>query len=76
MAPEYEKAAQALLDEGSSIRLAKVDATVESKCAEKYKVQGYPTIKFFKNGNPVEYAGEYFKKKLTFFSENVNVSLC
>ena len=59
LAPEYEKAAKALMDDGSTVRLAKVDATVESKCAEKYKVQGYPTLKFFKNGSPVEYGGKF-----------------
>ena len=59
LAPEYEKAAAALADENSKIRLAKIDATVETKCAEKYGVRGYPTIKFFKNGVAVEYNGKY-----------------
>jgi len=34
-----------------------VDATVESKLAEKYEVQGFPTIKFFKKGKAIEFAG-------------------
>lgn len=71
LAPEYEKAAKALVDEGSTVRLAKVDATVETKSAEKYKVQGYPTIKFFKKGTPVEYSG---KSHVSYC--NVGVILC
>ncbi|KAG8429870.1 hypothetical protein GDO86_008963 [Hymenochirus boettgeri] len=59
LAPEYEKAAGILKGEGSDIRMAKVDATEESDLAQEFGVRGYPTIKFFKNGDkssPKEYS--------------------
>lgn len=48
--------AQALKDEGSNIRVAKVDATVETELAEKFKVKGYPTIKFLRGEQVIDYS--------------------
>ncbi|RHY25784.1 hypothetical protein DYB32_008102 [Aphanomyces invadans] len=48
LAPEYAKAASALLEHDPPFRIAKLDATAHSKTSEKYGVSGYPTLKFFK----------------------------
>ena len=51
--PELEKAAAVLRKE--NLIVAKVDATVEKNLAKKYEVRGYPTVKFFIKGKPIEY---------------------
>lgn len=57
--PEYTKAAKSLYDDGSKIPLMKVDATEDKNTApaQKYGVQGYPTIKWFVGGQASDYDG-------------------
>uniref|UniRef100_A0A348G609 Protein disulfide-isomerase n=1 Tax=Odontomachus monticola TaxID=613454 RepID=A0A348G609_ODOMO len=57
LAPEFVKAAKKLLESDSSIKLAKVDATIETQLAEKHEVKGYPTLKFYRKGLPIDYTG-------------------
>lgn len=49
---QYEKAASVLSTHDPAIVLAKVDANAEENkpLAEKYQVQGFPTIKILRNG--------------------------
>lgn len=37
--------------------MGKVDATVDSALAEEHGIRGYPTLKFFRSGNEIEYSG-------------------
>jgi len=57
LAPKYAAAATKLKEEGSEIKLAKVDATIEKELRDKAGVRGFPTMKFYKNGNAMEYGG-------------------
>ncbi len=57
MAPGYAKLGKRMLDENSNVKIAKLDATIHKEAATKHKVQGFPTLKFFINGSPVDYQG-------------------
>ena len=51
LAPEYEKAATELKKFGSDFGgLAKIDADSNRKTGEKFGIQGFPTLKLFRNG--------------------------
>jgi len=67
--PEYEKAATALKAQGISI--AKVDATQEEELASKSGIQGFPTLKVFKNGVYIQdYKGPRTAEGIISFLEN------
>ncbi|KAF9426394.1 protein disulfide-isomerase precursor [Podila epigama] len=55
LAPEYEIAATEL--KSINIPVAKVDCTVETTLCQEQGIQGYPTLKVFRNGNSSEYPG-------------------
>jgi protein disulfide-isomerase A1 len=55
LAPEWEKAAASLK---GKVPIAKVDCTEEQTLCQNFEVQGYPTLKLFRNGeaSPLEVA--------------------
>ncbi|KAM4697706.1 protein disulfide-isomerase A2 [Rhinophrynus dorsalis] len=60
LAPKYAKAAETLKTQSADIRLAKVDATEQKDLSNEFNVNGYPTLKFFKDGNRtghIDYGG-------------------
>jgi protein disulfide-isomerase A1 len=64
LAPEYAAAAQVLAAQNPPIYIGKVDATIHSGLGSKYAVQGYPTLKWFVNGEPQEYQGGRTKDEI------------
>jgi protein disulfide-isomerase A1 len=67
MAPAYKELGQQFNIEGSKIKIAKLDATVHKNFAEKHGIEGFPTIKLFVNGKPIDYSGERNKDAMTAF---------
>ena len=62
LAPVYTEVADALKEQGSTLRLAKVDATENSKSSGEFGVRGYPTLFFFLNGEKIDYTGQRNKE--------------
>lgn len=55
LAPHYEEAATTLKEKG--IKIAKVDCVDQPDLCQANGVQGYPTLKVFRNGTPTDYTG-------------------
>jgi protein disulfide-isomerase A1 len=56
--PEWSKAATTMNEHDATIIIGKVDATQEADLAQKYGVNGYPTIKWFVDGEvAMDYSG-------------------
>ena len=62
LAPVYKEVADALKEQGSILRVAKVDATENTKSAADFGVRGYPTLFFFHNGEKIDYTGQRNKE--------------
>ncbi|KAJ3977353.1 thioredoxin-like protein [Lentinula raphanica] len=55
LAPHYEEAATALKEK--DIKVAKVDCVDQADLCQANGIQGYPTLRVYKNGTPSEYQG-------------------
>jgi protein disulfide isomerase len=60
--PEFDAASEAMAEAGIKQTLAKVDATVENELASRFGVRGFPTMKWFVNGQANEYDGPRERK--------------
>lgn len=58
LAPKYASAASQLASLDPPQYIAKVDCTTNPNLKAKYEIKGFPTLKFFKNGEPHDYKGQ------------------
>ncbi|XP_073004372.1 protein disulfide isomerase-like 5-2 [Typha latifolia] len=57
LSPELDTAAPVLAGMSEPILIAKINADKYTKLASKYEIDGFPTMKLFMHGIPVEYTG-------------------
>ncbi|KNA18886.1 hypothetical protein SOVF_066890 [Spinacia oleracea] len=57
LSPELDAAAAALAELEKPIMIAKVDADKYRRLGDKYEIDGFPTLKLFVHGVPVDYNG-------------------
>ncbi|XP_069692492.1 thioredoxin domain-containing protein 5 homolog isoform X2 [Periplaneta americana] len=70
LAPTWEQLAETFnKDEGSQVKIAKVDCTADTSLCSDHDVTGYPTLKFFKAGESeaVKFRGARDISSLTVF---------
>ncbi|OMH84084.1 Protein disulfide-isomerase like 2-1 [Zancudomyces culisetae] len=76
MAADYSKLASSFKEPNQKgVVIAEVDCTQQESLCTKYKIQGYPTVMWFKNGNtasPLEYNDlNEFEQLKTYVSQNI-----
>lgn len=64
LAPEYDKAAQILANDSTKVILTEIDATQEKELAERFKIQGFPTLLYYIKGEYLEYDGGRTEKEI------------
>ena len=64
--PEWKSAAKTLKNQATFVS---VDATHNEALAKKYSIRAFPTIKFFSDGNVVEYNGSHTAQALVDFTK-------
>lgn len=67
LAPEYDMCAKKFRGKAP---FAAVDATKERSVAEAYNVSGYPTLKWFVRGRPIDYMGQRTAAKISGWVES------
>ena len=58
MAESYAGLARKINENGQDLVIAELDATLHPAIASKFGVKGYPSLKFFSHGEPIDYSGE------------------
>eukprot|EP01126_Amoeba_proteus_P044761 TRINITY_DN498_c0_g2_i1.p1 TRINITY_DN498_c0_g2~~TRINITY_DN498_c0_g2_i1.p1 ORF type:complete len:138 (-),score=32.77 TRINITY_DN498_c0_g2_i1:16-429(-) len=74
MAPDWEKLSGEYA--GSSLIIGDVDCTVEQSLCQKYGVSGYPTLKYFVQGEKNDYQGGRDFAALKQFAEENLAKAC
>jgi len=69
LTPNWESAAREM--DGKPVHIGRVDATANKGLGQKYKVEGFPTIKLFKGGSPEDYTGGRTSSDIVQFLENI-----
>jgi thioredoxin domain-containing protein 10 len=65
--PVWEHVGHALADMNSPVRIGKIDCTRFSAVSNALRINAYPTIVFFRNGNRIPYEGERKKEAILDF---------
>ena len=70
--PAFDEAARRMQASKMDVRVARIDATYNRKSADKYGVQGYPTIVLIHQGKTYHYSGDRSVDSLISFCDRMS----